>query len=66
MTNVSESHHPLVLHKLSRLRDVKTDPKKDDVKQDDKKKDEQKKDDGNVNDDNKPKDGDVKVPPQKQ
>ncbi|HEY3312079.1 MAG TPA: uracil phosphoribosyltransferase [Anaerolineales bacterium] len=28
MTNVSESHHPLVLHKLSRLRDVKTDPKK--------------------------------------
>lgn len=28
MTNVYESHHPLVLHKLSRLRDVKTDPKK--------------------------------------
>jgi len=28
MTNVFESHHPLVLHKLSRLRDVKTDPKK--------------------------------------
>ncbi len=28
MSNVFESHHPLVLHKLSRLRDVKTDPKK--------------------------------------
>jgi uracil phosphoribosyltransferase len=28
MTNVYESHHPLVLHKLSRLRDIKTDPKK--------------------------------------
>jgi uracil phosphoribosyltransferase len=28
MSNVYESHHPLVLHKLSRLRDVKTDPKK--------------------------------------
>jgi uracil phosphoribosyltransferase len=28
MTNVFESKHPLVLHKLSRLRDVKTDPKK--------------------------------------
>jgi len=28
MTNVFESHHPLILHKLSRLRDVKTDPKK--------------------------------------
>ena len=28
MTNVFESHHPLVLHKLSRLRDVKTNPKK--------------------------------------
>ena len=28
MTNVFESHHPLVLHKSSRLRDVKTDPKK--------------------------------------
>jgi uracil phosphoribosyltransferase len=28
MSNVFESKHPLVLHKLSRLRDVKTDPKK--------------------------------------
>lgn len=28
MSNVFESHHPLVLHKLSRLRDIKTDPKK--------------------------------------
>ena len=28
MSNVFESHHPLVLHKLSRLRDVNTDPKK--------------------------------------
>jgi len=28
MSNVFESRHPLVLHKLSRLRDVKTDPKK--------------------------------------
>ena len=28
MTNVFESHHPLVLHKLSRLRDIKTNPKK--------------------------------------
>src|SRR5512140_1320619 len=28
MTNVFESKHPLVLHKLSRLRDVKTNPKK--------------------------------------
>jgi uracil phosphoribosyltransferase len=28
MTNVFESKHPLVLHKLSRLRDVKTEPKK--------------------------------------
>jgi len=28
MTNVYESHHPLVKHKLSRLRDVKTEPKK--------------------------------------
>jgi uracil phosphoribosyltransferase len=28
MSNVFESKHPLVLHKLSRLRDVKTEPKK--------------------------------------
>ncbi|HEY3313196.1 MAG TPA: uracil phosphoribosyltransferase [Anaerolineales bacterium] len=28
MTNVYESHHPLILHKLSRLRDVNTEPKK--------------------------------------
>jgi uracil phosphoribosyltransferase len=28
MTNVFASQHPLVLHKLSRLRDVKTEPKK--------------------------------------
>jgi len=28
MSNVFESKHPLVLHKLSRLRDIKTDPKK--------------------------------------
>ena len=28
MLNVFESKHPLVLHKLSRLRDVKTEPKK--------------------------------------
>ena len=28
MTNVYESRHPLVLHKLSRLRDVRTEPKK--------------------------------------
>jgi len=28
MSNVFESKHPLVLHKLSRLRDVNTDPKK--------------------------------------
>jgi uracil phosphoribosyltransferase len=28
MTNVFQSSHPLVAHKLSRLRDVKTDPKK--------------------------------------
>ncbi len=28
MTNVFESRHPLVKHKLSRLRDIKTDPKK--------------------------------------
>jgi uracil phosphoribosyltransferase len=28
MSNVYESKHPLVLHKLSRLRDVKTEPKK--------------------------------------
>jgi len=28
MSNVYESKHPLVLHKLSRLRDIKTEPKK--------------------------------------
>jgi uracil phosphoribosyltransferase len=28
MSNVFESHHPLILHKLSRLRDKDTDPKK--------------------------------------
>jgi uracil phosphoribosyltransferase len=28
MSNVFESQHPLVKHKLSRLRDIKTDPKK--------------------------------------
>jgi uracil phosphoribosyltransferase len=28
MSNVHESQHPLVKHKLSRLRDIKTDPKK--------------------------------------
>jgi uracil phosphoribosyltransferase len=28
MTNVFASKHPLVLHKLSRLRDIKTEPKK--------------------------------------
>ena len=28
MSNVFESRHPLVAHKLSRLRDIKTDPKK--------------------------------------
>lgn len=28
MPNVFESRHPLVLHKLSRLRDIKTEPKK--------------------------------------
>jgi uracil phosphoribosyltransferase len=28
MSNVFESGHPLVAHKLSRLRDIKTDPKK--------------------------------------
>ncbi len=28
MSNVYESHHPLVAHKLSRLRDIQTEPKK--------------------------------------